>query len=63
MIETDRLILRAIALGDSQDIFAYRSHSETNKYHSWISKYLEDENEFISKILMPVIFRILGINW
>lgn len=49
MIETQRLLLRPIALGDSKAIFAYRSDTETNKYQNWIPKHLEDVNEFISK--------------
>lgn len=49
MIETEHLILRPIALGDSQAIFAYRSDAETNKYQNWIPKNLEDVNTFISK--------------
>lgn len=49
MIETDRIILRPITLGDSEEIFTYRSDTETNRYQSWIPKQLEDVNEFISK--------------
>ena len=49
MIETERIILRPIALGDSKEIFSYRSDSETNKYQNWIPKYLEDVYEFITK--------------
>jgi len=49
MIETKRTVLRPIELQDNEQIYTYRSDSETNKYQGWIPKSLEDVNEFISK--------------
>ena len=49
MIETQRLILRPIEAKDNEQVFSYRSDSETNKYQGWIPKSLEEVNEFISK--------------
>lgn len=49
MIETKRTTLRAIELTDSNDVFSYRSDSETNKYQGWIPKSIKDVNEFILK--------------
>ena len=49
MIETERAFLRPIEKEDNEQIFSYRSDSETNKYQGWIPKTLNDVNEFISK--------------
>ena len=49
MIETERAFLRPIEKEDNEQVFSYRSDSETNKYQSWIPKTLNDVNEFISK--------------
>jgi RimJ/RimL family protein N-acetyltransferase len=49
MIETERTILRPITNSDNEQIFSYRSDSETNKYQGWVPKSLEEVNEFISK--------------
>lgn len=49
MIETERVFIRPIAKEDNQQLFSYRSDSETNKYQGWIPKTLNDVNEFILK--------------
>lgn len=49
MIETDRTFIRPIEAKDKEQVFAYRSDAETNKYQGWIPKSLEDVNGFISK--------------
>jgi len=50
MIETERAFLRTTEKEDNEQIFSYRSDSETNKYQGWIPKTINDVNEFISKI-------------
>ena len=52
MIDTKRTILRPIEVKDNEQIFSYRSDSETNKYQGWIPKNLKEVNEFISKNLI-----------
>ncbi|MBK8501878.1 MAG: GNAT family N-acetyltransferase [Saprospiraceae bacterium] len=49
-LETERLIIRPIALGDKNEIFEYRSNSESNKYQEWIPKTIEEVETFIGKI-------------
>ena len=49
MIETERTILRPIESKDNEQVFGYRSDSETNKYQGWIPNSLDEVNEFISK--------------
>lgn len=49
MIETDTLLLRPISLKDNEQVFNYRSDSETNKYQGFIPKELKEVNDFISK--------------
>ncbi len=49
MINTERLILRPIHSKDNQNVFAYRSDAETNKYQGWIAQSLEEMNAFILK--------------
>lgn len=48
-LESQRLILRPIALDDKEAIFAYRSDKETNQYQGWIPETLDDVEEFIQK--------------
>ena len=48
-LETNRLILRPINLSDTNEIFEYRSDSETNKYQGWIPKTIEEVETFIRK--------------
>ena len=49
MIETVRTFLRPIELSDSENIFSYRSDSQTNKYQGWIPQNIDDVNKFILK--------------
>lgn len=42
-------MLRPIDAEDDEQIFAYRSDSEANKFQGWIPKKLDDVKEFISK--------------
>lgn len=48
-IETNRLILRPINLDDKNEIFKYRSDTQTNKYQGWIPKTIDDVENFIGK--------------
>lgn len=50
MIETERTILRPVQPSDRDEIFAYRSDAETNKYQGWIPKTVEDASAFIAKV-------------
>ncbi len=50
ILETKRLTIRPISLDDKDDIFEYRSDSETNKYQGWIPKTINDVEGFIGKI-------------
>jgi RimJ/RimL family protein N-acetyltransferase len=49
MLETKRTILRPIRSEDNEEVFKYRSDSETNKYQGWIPISLDDVSEFIAK--------------
>jgi RimJ/RimL family protein N-acetyltransferase len=49
-LETNRLILRSIIPDDKNDIFEYRSDTETNKYQGWIPETVADVESFIGKI-------------
>ncbi len=46
ILETNRLILRPIAMDDINEIFAYRSDKETNKFQGWIPETVEDVRIF-----------------
>lgn len=46
-LETERLIIRPIKLDDKNEIFEYRSDTETNKYQGWIPKTIADVETFI----------------
>lgn len=48
-IETNRLILRPISLDDKNEVFEYRSDTETNKYQGWIPTTINDVEIFIGK--------------
>ena len=48
--ETERLIIRPIKLEDKNQIFNYRSDTETNKYQGWIPKTIDDVETFIGKL-------------
>ena len=50
ILETKRLVIRPIALGDKGEIFEYRSDRETNKYQGWIPTTVSDVETFIGKI-------------
>lgn len=47
ILETNRLILRPIAIDDIHELFAYRSDKETNKYQGWIPETVEDVEVFV----------------
>jgi RimJ/RimL family protein N-acetyltransferase len=49
-LETKRVIIRPITLADKNEIFVYRSDTETNKYQGWIPKTIDDVETFIGKI-------------
>lgn len=49
MIETVRIKLRPIKSKDNEQVFNYRSDTETNKYQGFIPKYLNEVDDFISK--------------
>ena len=49
-LETKRIIIRPITLADKNEIFEYRSDTETNKYQGWIPKTIHDVEIFIGKI-------------
>lgn len=47
--ETERLIIRPIAIEDKNEVFEYRKDKDTNKYQSWIPDTIKDVELFISK--------------
>lgn len=47
ILETERLIIKPITIGDKDEIFEYRRDKETNKYQGWIPETIEDVEEFI----------------
>lgn len=49
ILETERLTLRPITLDDKNDVFDYRSDSQTNKYQGWIPTSVSDVEVFIRK--------------
>ena len=49
-LETKRLIIKPITLDDKNEIFEYRSDTETNKYQGWIPKIIDDVDSFFKKI-------------
>ncbi len=49
MIESERLHLRPISANDNENVFRYRSDSETNKYQGFIPKTITEVDEFIAK--------------
>ena len=48
-IETNRMILRPIAIEDCELVFNYRSDKEANLYQSWIPNSIVEVRSFISK--------------
>ncbi|MCM3360089.1 GNAT family protein [Psychrobacillus sp. MER TA 171] len=51
-LETERLILRKITLGDAEDMYTYGSNPEVSKYVTWDQhNTIEDTKEFIHFIL------------
>ena len=46
---TERLFLRDLNFNDAQNIFAYRSDAEANKFQSWIPESREDVESFIQR--------------
>jgi len=49
-LATKRLIIRPISLADKNEVFEYRSDSETNKYQGWIPTTVSDVETFIGKL-------------
>ncbi|MFO7862550.1 MAG: GNAT family protein [Salinivirgaceae bacterium] len=49
-LETERLILRPVSIGDKAAIFEYRSDRETNKYQGSIPNSISDVEAFIHKL-------------
>lgn len=47
ILETERLIIKPITIGDKDEIFEYRRDTETNKYQGWIPETIEDVEVFI----------------
>lgn len=47
-LETKRLFVRPIEPGDKEDVFAYRSQREVNKYQGFIPDALSDVERFIA---------------
>ena len=54
-IISDRLIMRQVQFGDTDDIFEYRADTEANKYQGWIPKTSDDVQEFITEKVCPEI--------
>ncbi|TKG97245.1 N-acetyltransferase [Puteibacter caeruleilacunae] len=50
ILETERLTIRPIAQNDKDEVFAYRSDAEANKYQGWIPETLKDVESFIGKV-------------
>lgn len=50
MLETGRIKLRTIQIKDNEQVFHYRSDTETNKYQGFLPKDLNEVDEFIAKI-------------
>ena len=51
ILTTERLILRQLVIGDEQEIFILRSHTEINKYlDRQISNTIDDARNFINKV-------------
>jgi len=49
MLEIESLLLRPITAKDNEQVFSYRSDSETNKYQGFVPKELKEVDEFIAK--------------
>lgn len=47
MIQTEILLLRPISKEDNEQVFRYRSDSETNRYQGFIPKKLKEVDDFI----------------
>ncbi len=47
ILETERLIIKPVTIGDKDEIFEYRRDKETNKYQGWIPETIEDVEVFI----------------
>ena len=45
-LETERLLLRPMCIGDAEAVFAYRSDAVTNRYQGWIPRTLGDMHDF-----------------
>lgn len=49
MIESERLLLRPVLSSDKEQMFAYRSDTETNKFQGFIPTQLSEVDAFIAK--------------
>ena len=47
ILETERLIIKPVTIGDKDEIFEYRRDKVTNKYQGWIPETIEDVEVFI----------------
>lgn len=51
-LETERLVLRRVRLGDAEDVFAYASDPGITRYLSWEAhRSVEDSREFLRSVL------------
>ncbi len=50
MIDSQRLILRPLAISDAEQLFSYRSDVHTNKYQSWIPGSIREVQDWINEI-------------
>lgn len=51
ILETKRLTIRPIQIGDKNEVFEYRSDKATNQYQGWIPETLSDVETFIEDVL------------
>lgn len=58
-IETDRLILRPIALSDEDDLLEYQSHPDIVRYIPWPERTREQVSSAISKVLETGKYELL----
>ncbi len=47
-LETERLLLRPMLIGDAETVFAYRSDAAVNRYQGWIPRTIGDMHDFIT---------------
>lgn len=54
-VTSERLTIRQLKPEDAEDIFEYRSDSNTNKYQGWIPVTISDVHHFIANKISPEI--------